>query len=65
MWFRKPHGGHCPALAGSEFADKLNLQILPLPLKVNSRTCYLSWHEAAGVIKAISGWKSCWSICQR
>jgi hypothetical protein len=21
---------------------------LPLPLKLNSRTCYLSWHEAAG-----------------
>ena len=37
-----------PRWLASEFADKLDLQILPLPLKVNSRTCYLSWHEAAG-----------------
>lgn len=31
-----------------EFAESLALQILPLPLKLNSRTCYLSWHDAAG-----------------
>ncbi|HDU4510601.1 TPA: transcriptional regulator LeuO, partial [Klebsiella pneumoniae subsp. pneumoniae] len=37
-----------PRWLADEFADKLALQILPLPLKVNSRTCYLSWHEAAG-----------------
>ncbi|CAD5816384.1 leucine transcriptional activator [Escherichia coli] len=30
------------------FAPSLELQVLPLPLKQNSRTCYLSWHEAAG-----------------
>ncbi|EEZ3948076.1 transcriptional regulator, partial [Escherichia coli] len=28
--------------------ESLELQVLPLPLKQNSRTCYLSWHEAAG-----------------
>ncbi len=31
-----------------EFAEPLNLRIMPLPLNLNSRTCYLSWHEAAG-----------------
>ncbi len=31
-----------PRWLADEFADKLALQILPLPLKVNSRTCYLS-----------------------
>jgi len=37
-----------PRWLAEEFSDPLNLQILPLPLKLNSRTCYLSWHEAAG-----------------
>ncbi|MGY6031095.1 transcriptional regulator LeuO [Phytobacter sp. AG2a] len=37
-----------PRWLAEEFAEKLQLQILPLPLKLNSRTCYLSWHEAAG-----------------
>lgn len=37
-----------PRWLAEEFAEKLSLQILPLPLKLNSRTCYLSWHEAAG-----------------
>ena len=37
-----------PRWLASEYAERLNLQLLPLPLKVNSRTCYLSWHEAAG-----------------
>ncbi|HIH4878177.1 TPA: transcriptional regulator LeuO [Citrobacter braakii] len=37
-----------PRWLAEEFADSLELQILPLPLKLNSRTCYLSWHEAAG-----------------
>lgn len=31
-----------------EFAASLELQALPLPLRLKSRTCYLSWHEAAG-----------------
>ncbi|SFT98604.1 LysR family transcriptional regulator, transcriptional activator for leuABCD operon [Kosakonia arachidis] len=30
------------------FAYSLPLQVLPLPLALNTRTCYLSWHEAAG-----------------
>ncbi|RCX03007.1 LysR family transcriptional activator for leuABCD operon [Kosakonia sp. AG348] len=30
------------------FAEGLDLAMLPLPLDLKSRTCYLSWHEAAG-----------------
>ncbi|AUU07202.1 transcriptional regulator LeuO [Raoultella planticola] len=37
-----------PRWLASEYAEKLNLQLLPLSLKVNNRTCFLSWHEAAG-----------------
>lgn len=37
-----------PCWLAEEFAESLDLQILPLPLKLNSRTCYLTWHEAAG-----------------
>lgn len=37
-----------PRWLAEEFAGKLELRVLPLPLKLNSRTCYLSWHEAAG-----------------
>ena len=37
-----------PRWLAEEFSESLSLQILPLPLKLNSRTCYLSWHEAAG-----------------
>lgn len=36
-----------PRWLAEEFAEKLQLQVLPLPAKLNSRTCYLSWHEAA------------------
>ncbi|MEO3990049.1 transcriptional regulator LeuO [Pseudocitrobacter cyperus] len=37
-----------PRWLAEEFSEKLELQVLPLPMKLNSRTCYLSWHEAAG-----------------
>lgn len=37
-----------PRWLAEEFSEKLSLQVLPLPMKLNSRTCYLSWHEAAG-----------------
>lgn len=37
-----------PRWLAESFAEKLNLQLLPLPMKLNSRTCNLSWHEAAG-----------------
>ncbi|MFU0921800.1 transcriptional regulator LeuO [Kluyvera sichuanensis] len=37
-----------PRRLAEEFSEQLSLQILPLPMKLNSRTCYLSWHEAAG-----------------
>ncbi|WP_148873012.1 transcriptional regulator LeuO, partial [Serratia marcescens] len=37
-----------PRWLAEEFKQKLNLQMLPLPMKLNSRTCFLSWHEAAG-----------------
>lgn len=36
-----------PRWLAMEFAEKLGLQLHPLPMKVNNRTCYLSWHEAA------------------
>lgn len=55
-----------PRWLASEFADKLDLQILPLPLKVNSRTCYLSWHEAAGRDKGHQWMEELLvNICQR
>ncbi|HDS1235898.1 transcriptional regulator LeuO [Pluralibacter gergoviae] len=38
--------------------DSLNIKLLPLPLKLNSRTCFLSWHEAAGHNKAHQWMKS-------
>lgn len=37
-----------PRWLAEEFSSSLDLKIFPLPLKENSRTCYLSWHEAAG-----------------
>ncbi|MFV0262059.1 MAG: transcriptional regulator LeuO [Kluyvera sp.] len=37
-----------PRRLAEEFSEQLSLQVLPLPMKLNSRTCYLSWHEAAG-----------------
>ncbi|OAT14744.1 transcriptional regulator LeuO [Buttiauxella noackiae] len=37
-----------PRWLAEEFSDSLNLQTFPLPLKDNTVTCYLSWHEAAG-----------------
>ena len=37
-----------PRRLTDEFAEQIGLQVLPLPMKLNSRTCYLSWHEAAG-----------------
>lgn len=37
-----------PRWVVERFAHSLPLQVLPLPLALNTRTCYLSWHEAAG-----------------
>ena len=55
-----------PRWLANEFADKLELQILPLPLKVNSRTCFLSWHEAAGRDKGHQWMEELLAnICQR
>lgn len=55
-----------PRWLADEFAEKLDLQILPLPLKLNSRTCYLSWHEAAGRDKGHQWMEELLvSICQR
>lgn len=55
-----------PRGLAEEFADKLDLQILPLPLKLNSRTCYLSWHEAAGRDKGHQWMEELLAaICQR
>ncbi|SUB73268.1 HTH-type transcriptional regulator LeuO [Pluralibacter gergoviae] len=38
--------------------DSLNIKLLPLPLKLNSRTCFLSWYEAAGHNKGHQWMKS-------
>ncbi|HHG8771161.1 TPA: transcriptional regulator LeuO [Raoultella planticola] len=55
-----------PRWLASEFAEKLALQLLPLPLKENNRTCYLSWHEAAGRDKGHQWMEELLvSICQR
>ncbi|SRN42527.1 putative transcriptional activator for leuABCD operon [Shigella flexneri] len=55
-----------PRWLAEEFAESLELQVLPLPLKQNSRTCYLSWHEAAGCDKGHQ-WmeEQLVSICKR
>ena len=37
-----------PRRLAEEFSEQLGLQVLPLPMQLNSRTCYLSWHESAG-----------------
>ncbi|MCT4701796.1 transcriptional regulator LeuO [Enterobacteriaceae bacterium H20N1] len=36
-----------PRWLAEEFSESLHLNIFDLPLKENTRTCYLSWHEAA------------------
>ncbi|MEL4015839.1 transcriptional regulator LeuO [Dryocola clanedunensis] len=37
-----------PRWLAEEFSESLHLNLFPLPLEENTRTCYLSWHEAAG-----------------
>ncbi|MFA1644842.1 MAG: transcriptional regulator LeuO [Enterobacteriaceae bacterium] len=37
-----------PRWLAEKFAEPLSLRIQVLPLQLNTRTCYLSWHEAAG-----------------
>ncbi|WP_286783722.1 MULTISPECIES: transcriptional regulator LeuO [Leclercia] len=37
-----------PRWLAEKFAEPLSLRIQALPLQLNTRTCYLSWHEAAG-----------------
>jgi LysR family transcriptional activator for leuABCD operon len=37
-----------PEWLAKEFEEQFALQLLPLPLEMDSRTCYLSWHETAG-----------------
>lgn len=37
-----------PRWLAEEYKQTWNLAVLPLPLVLNNRTCYLSWHEAAG-----------------
>lgn len=49
-----------------KFAGQFALEQLPLPLEMNSRTCYLSWHETAGQEKC-HRWmaEQLIKICQR
>ena len=37
-----------PRWLAEEFVSTLSLDVLALPLEIDRRTCYLSWHEAAG-----------------
>ena len=37
-----------PRWLAESCARGLNIKILPLPMKLNSRTCFLSWYTAAG-----------------
>ena len=37
-----------PEWLAQEFEEQFGLQLLPLLLEMDSRTCYLSWHETAG-----------------
>lgn len=55
-----------PRWLATEFTEKMQLAILPLPLSLNHRTCYLSWHDAAGRDKGHQ-WmeKLLASVCQR
>jgi len=55
-----------PRWMAAEFAEKMQLAILPLPLPLSNRTCYLSWHDAAGRDKGHQ-WmeKLLVSVCQR
>lgn len=55
-----------PRWLANEFAEKMQLAILQLPLSLNTRTCYLSWHDAAGRDKGHQ-WmeKMLVSVCQR
>ncbi|WP_455426918.1 transcriptional regulator LeuO [Dryocola sp. LX212] len=41
-----------PRWLAEEFSRSLRLSLFSLPLEENTRTCYLSWHEAAGRDKA-------------
>lgn len=55
-----------PRWLATEFTEKMQLAILPLPLSLNNRTCYLSWHDAAGRDKGHQ-WmeKLLVSVCRR
>lgn len=48
-----------PEWLAKEFEEQFALQLLPLPLEMNSRTCYLSWHETAAQRGATAGWRNC------
>lgn len=41
-----------PEWLAKAFEEQFSLQLLPLPLAMDSRTCYLSWHETAGQEKS-------------
>lgn len=37
-----------PRWLGEEFAERLDLKVIPLPMKLESRRSYLCWYEASG-----------------
>lgn len=61
---------HLVAIAPRWLAESvmgtLNIKMLPLPMKLNSRTCYLSCYEAAGHNKAHQWMKDLiYSVCSK
>ncbi len=47
-----------PRWLAEEFAESLELQVLPLPLKLMAEPVISPGMKLPGAIKAISGWKS-------
>ncbi|HKS32526.1 MAG TPA: transcriptional regulator LeuO [Enterobacteriaceae bacterium] len=55
-----------PRWLAKEFTEKMRLAILPLPLPLNNRTCYLSWHDSASRDKGHQWMEQLlMSICRR
>ncbi|EAA5550788.1 transcriptional regulator LeuO [Salmonella enterica subsp. enterica] len=54
-----------PRWLAEQYSGQLNLRILPLPLKPNSRTCFLSWNEVIIRDKSYQWMKNILvSVCQ-
>jgi len=55
-----------PRWLANEYMEKMQLAALPLPLSLNKRTCYLTWHDSAGRDKGHQWLEQLLvSVCQR